>query len=78
MGCAMARPIQATLSNSTLAADPMTKSKPTSVYIHSRVPETVLAAVRQLAEDDDRSLSSIIRCALKEYLDSRGYSTDDA
>lgn len=56
----------------------MTKPKSTNVYIHSRVPEAVLAAVHQLAEDDDRSLSSIVRCALKEYLDSRGYSTDDA
>ena len=54
----------------------MTKS--TNVYIHSRVPETVLAAIHQLAKDDDRSLSSIIRVALKEYLHSRGYSTDAA
>ena len=56
----------------------MTKSKSTNVYIHSRVPEAVLTAVHQLAEDDDRTVSSIIRCALKEYLDSRGYSTDAA
>ena len=56
----------------------MTKSKSTNVYIHSRVPEAVLAAVHQLAEDEDRSLSSIIRVSLKEYLHSRGYSTDDA
>ena len=56
----------------------MTKPKSTNVYIHSRVPKTVLAAVHQLAEDDDRTVSSIIRCALKEYLDSRGYSPDDA
>ena len=69
---------KAALSSSPPAADPMTKSKSTNVYIHSRVPETVLAAVHQLAEDDDCTLSSIVRCALKEYLDSRGYSTDAA
>ena len=56
----------------------MTKSKSTNVYIHSRAPEAVLAAVHQLAEDDDRTVSSIIRVALKEYLHSRGYSTDAA
>ena len=54
----------------------MTKS--TNVYIHSRVPETVLAAVHQLAEADDRTVSSIIRVALKEYLKTRDCLTSDA
>ena len=52
----------------------MTKS--TNIYIHSRVSQALSASLHRLAEDEDRSISSIIRCALKEYLECRGYSPD--
>jgi hypothetical protein len=52
----------------------MTKS--TNLYIHARVSQALAATIQQLAQDDERSQSSIIRCALKEYLKARGYDPD--
>ena len=46
-----------------------------NTYIHCRVSQATAAAVKQAAADDDRSDSYIIRAALEEYLQSRGYST---
>ena len=60
-----------------LFTDLMPKPKSTNTYIHCRVSQTTAAAVKQAAADDDRSDSYIIRKALKEYLESRGYSTAD-
>ena len=56
----------------------MTKPKPTpkdNVYIHARVSKTVAASLKQMATDDDRNVSYVIRAALEEYLQSRGYDT---
>ena len=54
----------------------MTKS--TNLYIHARVTQAMSASLQQAADDDDRSLSYVIRSALKEYLERRGYRHDDA
>ena len=51
----------------------MTKKQ--NVYIHTRVTQATAAAIKQAAADDDRSDSYIIRKALEEYLQSRGYDT---
>ena len=53
----------------------MTKPKSTNIYIHARVTQATAAAIKQAANDDDRSDSYIIRAALNEYLQSRGYDT---
>ena len=53
----------------------MTKSKSTNTYIHARVSQATAAAIKQAAADDDRSDSYIIRAALKEFLEARGYNT---
>ena len=56
----------------------MTKPKPTpkdNTYIHARVSKTVAASLKQMATDDDRNVSYVIRAALEEYLQSRGYDT---
>jgi hypothetical protein len=55
----------------------MTKPKTTNTYIHARVSQTTAAAIKQAAADDNRSDSYIIRAALNEYLQARGYSTAD-
>ena len=52
----------------------MTKS--TNLYLHARVSQALASNVQRLADDDERSTSSIIRCALKEYLKARGYDPD--
>ena len=54
----------------------MSRPKTNNTYIHARVSQTTAAAIKQAAADDDRSDSYIIRAALEEYLQSRGYSTD--
>ena len=51
----------------------MTNSKNT--YVHCRVSQTTAAAIKQAAVDDDRNDSYIIRKALEEYLQSRGYDS---
>ena len=57
----------------------MTKSTPSNnLYIHARVTQTLFTDLQQLAEADDRSLSSIIRVALKEYLKTRDCLSSDA
>ena len=53
----------------------MPKPKTTNTYIHCRVSQATAAAVKQAAADDDQSDSYIIRAALEEYLQSRGYDT---
>ena len=54
----------------------MTKPTPKdNTYIHARVSKTVAASLKQMAEDDDRNVSYIIRAALEEYLQSHGYDT---
>ena len=47
-----------------------------SLYIHCRVNEQVATAAKIAASNEDRSLSYIIRTALKEYLQKRGLLTD--
>ena len=57
----------------------MTKSTPSNnLYVHARVTQTLFTDLQQLAEADDRSLSSIIRVALKEYLKTRDCLSSDA
>ena len=51
----------------------MTKKQ--NVYIHARVTQATAAAIKQAAADDDRSDSWIIRKALEEFLQTRGYDT---
>ena len=54
----------------------MTKPTPKdNVYIHARVSKTVAASLKQMATDDDHNVSYVIRAALEEYLQSRGYDT---
>jgi hypothetical protein len=67
---------KAALSSSPPAADPMTKSKSTNIYIHCRVTQALSASLQDCANKDDRSLSYVIRKALNEYLQARGYSPD--
>ena len=50
-------------------------TKTSNVYIHARVSATTAAAIKQAAADDDRSDSWIIRKALEEFLQTRGYDT---
>ena len=50
-------------------------TKTTNTYIHARVSATTAAAIKQAAVDDDRNNSYIIRKALEEYLQSRGYDS---
>ena len=54
---------------------PMTKS--TNLYIHCRVTQTLAASLKDHAKKNDRSLSYVIRQALEEYLQARGYSDFD-
>lgn len=51
-------------------------TKSTNTYIHARVSQTIATSLQQAANDDDRSVSYVIRKALNEYLQSRGYSGD--
>ena len=52
----------------------MSRFKTNNTYIHARVTQATATAIKQAAADDDRSDSYIIRKALEEYLQSRGYS----
>ena len=52
-------------------------TKSTNLYIHSRVTQTLAASLKDHAEKNDRSLSYVIRQALEEYLQARGYSNFD-
>ena len=52
----------------------MTKS--TNLYIHCRVTQALSSSLQDCANKDDRSLSYVIRQALNEYLQARGYSPD--
>ena len=54
----------------------MTKS--TNTYIHCRVTQALATSLKDCATEDDRSVSYIIRSALKEYLQARGYLGDHA
>ena len=49
--------------------------KTTNTYIHARVTQATAAAIKQAAADDDRTDSYIIRKALEEFLQARGYDT---
>ena len=51
----------------------MTKPKTTNLYIHAR-QSSLASTIQQAAADDERSESSIIRCALEEFLQARGYN----
>jgi predicted transcriptional regulator len=53
----------------------MPKPKTNNTYIHCRVSQTTAAALKKAAADDDRSDSWIIRKALEEFLQARGYDT---
>ena len=54
----------------------MTTPKPkNNTYIHARVSQTIASSLRQYGEEHDRSVSYVIRSALEEYLQSRGYDT---
>ena len=53
-------------------------ARSTNLYIHARVSQTLFTDLQQLAEADDRSLSAVIRLALKEYLKTRDCLTGDA
>ena len=53
----------------------MPKPKTTNTYIHCRVSQATAAAIKQAAANDDCSDSYIIRAALEEYLQARGYDT---
>ena len=46
----------------------------TSTYLHARVPQDLATAAKLYAEEDDRTLSWIIRKALEEFLQKKGYS----
>lgn len=48
-----------------------TTSPPDMVYLGARVPSALIQEVKGLAELDDRSVSSIVRVALNEYLVGR-------
>ena len=51
----------------------MAKEHFKNVYIHARVPQDLAAAAKLCATDDDRSVSYVIRKALEEYLQKKGY-----
>ena len=53
----------------------MSRPKTNNTYIHARVTQATAAAIKQAAADDDCPDSYIIRAALEEYLQSRGYDT---
>ncbi len=54
----------------------MTKPKlKDNVYIHARVSKTVASSLQKYGEDHDRSVSYVIRKALEEFLQARGYDT---
>jgi uncharacterized protein (DUF1778 family) len=53
----------------------MPKPKTNNTYIHARVSQATAAAIKQAAADDDCNVSYVIRAALEEYLQSRGYRT---
>ena len=54
----------------------MTKPKlKNNTYIHARVSQTIATSLQKYGEDHDRSVSYVIRSALEEYLQSRGYDT---
>ena len=38
--------------------------------------QALFASAKKHCSDEDRSISSVVRIALKEYLDARGYGTD--
>ena len=46
-----------------------------NTYIHARVSQTVASSLKKYGEDHDRNVSYVIRAALEEYLQSRGYDT---
>ena len=51
-------------------------ARSTNLYIHARISQALFASTKKHCSDEDRSLSSVVRIALKEYLDARGYDTD--
>ena len=55
----------------------MTKPKTTNTYIHARVTQATASAIQQAAKDQDVNASVIMRQALEEYLQARGYSDFD-
>ena len=52
-------------------------TKTTNLYIHCRVTQTLAASLKDAADKNDCSLSYVIRQALAEYLQARGYSDFD-
>ena len=51
-------------------------TKSTNLYIHCRVTQAIATSLQDCADKDERSLSYVIRAALKDYLQARGYSPD--
>ena len=51
-------------------------ARSTNLYIHARISQALFASAKKHCSDEDRSISSVVRIALKEYLDARGYGTD--
>ena len=45
--------------------------KPLKTSVSITIDSTILAKIRQLAEEDDRSLSSYINLVLKSHLEDR-------
>jgi hypothetical protein len=65
-----------TLAWAVQPTNSMTKPKlKNNTYIHARVSQTVASSLQKYGEDHDRSVSYVIRSALEEYLQSRGYDT---
>ena len=51
----------------------MTKEHFKNVYIHARVSCDLATAAKLYAEENDRTLSWVIRKALEEFLQKKGY-----
>ena len=48
-------------------------TEPKTKYVHARIPPDLLKAAQTYAKEDDRTLSWIIRKALEEFLQKKGY-----
>jgi len=51
----------------------MTKEHFKNVYIHARVSHDLATAAQLYATEDDRTVSWVIRKALEEFLQKKGY-----
>ena len=54
----------------------MTKQHFQNTYLHARVPTNLATAAKLYATEDDRSVSWVIRKALEEFLQKKGYPSD--